>query len=443
MSPPSVRALPAGLLLALMICGLTVGLGTLSHAGGPAVNHPHASHPETSRPEASQPDASRPAAIATRDVARVDGRADNRPLLTVARREPDPGTTASDPPLPSTEAKIAVEASDVVVGADYWQGTEGRYQLTVTVSNTGQTAINATTTVVLPAALILHGVSTGCVSSGLSFECAIGAGASTTISITVTITPDAWRTPTGGSVRATATAVDNTTATATAEDSFTVAFPPGPPASGMELAVGDVTLSLDANRRLTHTNLDVHLRNTGDVQAPGVVELMLPAGVEVATMPAQCVTRERVDASHERCDLGRIAVGQRVELTFGLTIRPQAAGASRGSVLGTLLPSGQDPVVVQDSYQIVVTVKESAAANSPGPVGAAAADPVVGSGGGTRRDPISAISPRLSLLPLLTAIIGLFFAVGALTALSLRDRLRDVAATAPATTSATDELATP
>jgi hypothetical protein len=339
----------------------------------------------------------------------------------------DPTPTESTPPPPPPPG-VEVDAADVPIGTGYWQGAADRYPLRVTVRNTGEPAITASTVVTLPVGVSRASVTAGpCAANGLTFECPLGKGESATITVQVTVAPGLWRDPPTGTVKATATAAGGT---ATDEDGYGLVFPPGPPTPGIDLATSDPILPPVPAARTETVRLEVRLRNTGEVQAGGAIDVITPPDVQVATMPAQCATRERISPARERCDVGRVTAGQRVVLVFVLVVRVEArVGAPlHGTVQGSLTPTGQDTVTVQASYQIVVA---TGPISSTGP--ALTTDPPVvvadpgGAGLGAAGRPVRAsatVSPQLSVLPIAGSIIGAFTVVGTMVILSLRRRLR-------------------
>jgi hypothetical protein len=365
-----------------------------------------------------------PAPIASRSKAMGVGLFALAGLLsTAAYRAPDPVPSGSPPP----PVRVEVQAADITVGPEYWQGTTEPYRLSFTVRNAGVPAIATTTAVTLPPGLRRTGAEPGpCEDGGLTFECRLDKGASVTVTVVVAVAAGAWREPPRGSVRTTARAIDSGN-TDTREDPFTVMFPPGPPTPGINLAATGPTLPALAAGRPEKANLTVRLRNTGPVQAVGAVELLTPPGVQVATMPAVCVERSRISLSDERCGLGRVASGQDLVLSFALTITPQARAEAplSGTVQALLTPSGQDTITVQATYQITVadgatpSASPSTAADAGLPFGDAQQAPR----GAANQHRVGAVSPepspKLSVLPVTVAIFGLFGVLTAMVILSL------------------------
>lgn len=330
----------------------------------------------------------------------------------------DPAPSGS-PPSP---ARVEVQAADVTVGPEFWQGTTAPYRLTLTVRNTGVPAIATTTVVTLPKGLSRTGAEPGaCKATGLTFECRLDRGASATVTVIVAVAPDAWREPTGGSVRTTAKAVDSGS-TDTHEDPFTVMFPPGPPTPGINLAATGPTLPARSTGRADRASLVVRLRNTGPVRATAAVDLLTPPGVQVATMPAVCVERARISVSHERCGLGRVASGQDLVLSFALTITPEARAEAplSGTVHASLTPSGQDTITVQATYLITVAGGATPSASPAASVDAGLpfGDGPQAPGGPTNERQARSVSPEVSpILSVVPVIVATFGLLGVLTAM--------------------------
>jgi hypothetical protein len=363
-------------------------------------------------------------------------RAGSAANVPVREPEPEPGPSAATvPPTPTPPpAAVKVNVGDLAVSPSYWQGTATRYDLRITVTNTGEPALTTSTDLTLPTGLNKVSASApDCTISGLTFGCPLSRGAATTIVVTVTVAADAWRGQQAGTARTTAKSLAGDSS-ASSEDPFAVVFPPGPPTRGIDLAATDLVLPPGGGRLQDTAQLEVRLRNTGAVQALGLLEIVTPANVQVATMPAQCTNRERLSVSRERCTLGPIAAGQQVVLQFGLSVRAQARAEAplHGNVLGSLQPAGQDAVLVQAAYQIVVATGRAAspgASNGP-ELDAPAADQADQDQGAARpgRTVARSVSRPMSVIPLLSALVGLFTVLGIMVILSLRRRMHDESA---------------
>jgi hypothetical protein len=345
---------------------------------------------------------------------------------------PDPsGSPSPSSPPPSPPPAVKVNVPDLIVAPGYWQGTANRYDVRITITNTGDPALTTITDVALPAGLSkVNAIASGCTVSGLTFSCPLANGAVATVVVTVDVAPNAWRTPLSGLVHTAAQAVGSDR-TAGSEDGFTVVFPSGPPTPGIDLAAADPVLPLHAPGPQETAVLEVRLRNTGSVQAAGTIEIVTPVGVQLAAVPTQCASRERLTGSRERCSIGTVAAGQQMTLSFELSIRPQARSEAplAGTVLASLVPVGQDAVTVQAAYRIVVATAPLA---TPGPsespdLGAPVPPPDAGAPDQARPDrPVArSVSSAMSVVPVLTALVGLFTVLGVMVILSLRRRLRE------------------
>lgn len=352
---------------------------------------------------------------------------------------PDPGPTVSgspsDPPPPPPG--VAVTAEDIPVGSGYWQGAAETYRLTARVRNTGVPPVTADTRVTLPAGVKLAGsaAGAGCIADGLAVLCSIPPRSTVTITVDVRVAPGLWRDPPSGTVQVRATAGTGSTEpggrTATDEATFGLDFPPGPPTPGIDLGVSDPFLPADPRNPRTSTEpatLEVRLANTGAVQAEGTVDVVTPPGVELATVPAECVTRLHVSAERERCQVGRVPAGQRLTLVFTLLVTRAARAEAPllGSVHGTLTPAGQDPAVRQASYSVIVTPRPDERADRTGDdapdVTVAQPRRGAGIGGPDPADARSGTGQPLSVLPMLLSIVGVFTAVAAMVVLPMRRR---------------------
>ena len=82
------------------------------------------------------------------------------------------------------------------------------------------------------------------------------------------------------------------------DEGFAVLFPPGPPVPGIALAADEVAFDISG----AASTLDVRLGNTGEVDAAGRVEVVLPRRGDSADPPAGCAA---VDPTRTRCDARR------------------------------------------------------------------------------------------------------------------------------------------
>jgi hypothetical protein len=346
--------------------------------------------------------------------------------------EPDPTVSAS-PSTPPPPPRVSLNARDVPIGAAYWQGTIETYPLSVAVRNTGALPVDAITQVFLPVGVRPAAVTAaGCTADGLSISCPIAPGAAVTIVVDISVAPGLWRDPPVGTVRtkATATGPGADTRTASAETTFGLDFPPGPPTPGIDLSVSDPFLPadpVDPTAGTETSTLEIRLANTGAVQADGAVDVITTRGVGIATVPAQCVTRVRVSPDRERCELGRIPAGQRVTLEFGLVVTRAARAEAPllGSVHAALTPAGQDTVTVVASYRVLITnrpVDEAGTGTRDGPDVTVAGPPDGDGIDGTadRGRDGSEIRQASSVLPMLISIVGVLTVLAAIVVRSIR-----------------------
>jgi hypothetical protein len=342
---------------------------------------------------------------------------------------PSPTDPAPPPPAPG----VQVAASDLAVGETYWRGGGATGTITIEVTNSGEAAEDILVTYALPPGVHQSGVTTGCAAAGGGYTCGLSVGEHASVAVAVAVDPTAWRqAPLNGKAFAQASIVGQPSPVATGQTGFTVLLPPGPPAQGVSLSAGDVRLPTAAPAHET-APLAVRLGNAGTAAATAAVELVTPEGIEVATFPAGCGSHRRVGAHRERCEVGRIDAGQNVQLTFTLSIGGQARAEAptSGAVYAYLTPYGQDTVVVQTSYRVVVasgpvpSATASPAPSTPAPAGGAG-----GQAPGRRPAQVltdTLISRQLSALPIVAGVVGLVGIVGLFTVLSLRRRLQDEA----------------
>jgi hypothetical protein len=178
-------------------------------------------------------------------------------------------------------------------------------------------------------------------------------------------------------------------------------------------------------------NLTVRLINSGSTVADGALEIVTPPGVDLVAFPSICKTHRRITADRDRCEVGMIAAGKEVNAAFGVSISPQARAEVplTGAVHGYLTPSGQNPVEVQTSYQIVAAPAAGESPLSTALPSGPNVEPAAGGGGGEPAAADHAVGlltgSRLSILPIVGGIVLLVTLVGLAVVLSLRRRLRD------------------
>jgi hypothetical protein len=360
------------------------------------------------------------------------GMANAEPEPEPSQMEPTPTeeVTTPPPPPPTTQVFIPVEgvrvtASDVELGAGYWDATATSGSFEVAVTNTGNVPEQIGGSVSVPSGVQVTGVSggAGCASTGgQSFSCALAAGdPAGTLRVMVNVDPNAWRrAPLSGSVTARAGSASST-------DGFSIVFLTSRPVPGISLIAPNVVLPPLPTPRPENVQLSVRLANTGAVWATGEIEIATPPGVDVVTFPANCLNRKRIAADRDRCAVARIEAGKDAVLVFGLAITAPARAAAplSGAVKGLLMPTGQDTIEVVATYRIMVAlspgeVSPSAMASeepSESPAGAGANGPSV------RKGTRTLLSSQLSVVPIIGAVTGLVATVGLFVVLSLRRRL--------------------
>lgn len=363
--------------------------------------------------------------------------------------EPDPELTPTEeptpppteeppppppPPPPTTPIFVPIEgvrvtASDVELSNAYWTGSGNTGTVQITVANTGNVAGQFNGQIVLPGKVQRTGISgdDGCAAGGgTTFTCSLGAGDPPgRVRLQVAVDADAWRNaPLTGSATVTVGGASH-------RSPFSILFPPGPPTPGISLAADNITLAPLTTPRPDTGQLTVRLSNTGAVPATGALEIITPPGVDLVTYPPNCVSRKRITTDRDRCDLGRVDAGKEVTATFGLSITAAARADAplSGAIHGYLTPSGQDTSAVLATYRILTGAApgESAAASGDASPGASG-EPGVGAG--ASGDPLRAgnrtlLSSRISVLPIVGAIVGLVALAGLFVVLSLRRRLQD------------------
>jgi hypothetical protein len=342
------------------------------------------------------------------------------------------------PPL----VRARMNATDLTLTDSYWQGSGGRGDITITVRNAGTAPASAQLTFTLPAGV--RDAGSGCAAEadgGRSCTATVSGDGTWRLRVPVTVDPDAWRrAPLRGAASVTLSTLAGSVRDS-ASTGFSVALPPGPPASAVSVSAADVQLAADTGAG----SLPVRVANTGQVPAATAVELRAPDGVQLAA-PADCTGQRQVTPQVVRCDLGRLDPGQSRTVTFPLTLGAALRGAAAAPGAVTLTgaahafatPTGQDTAESHATYRIAV----AATGTSPGASASASASasattppatpelepraafPAVG--GGTDRPSRASLSGRrLAVLPIVGTVVGLVTVFGALGVLSLRRRLRD------------------
>ncbi|MCZ7421067.1 hypothetical protein O7605_16265 [Verrucosispora sp. WMMA2121] len=286
------------------------------------------------------------------------------PAVTAAPSRPtySPPSRPADPTLaPPAAAGVKVTTGDVTLPAGYWNSASMVVTLNVTVANTGTASAGVRLSYTLPAGLTDAGTS-GCADAGnREHRCGqwtTAPGAEFSTRLRIRVDGDAWRNvPLAGSVRVTATGAAGT---ASDDEGFAVLFPPGPPVPGITMSAGEVTFDAEG----AGTELLVRLGNTGRADADGRVDVLLPAGVTVATPPAGCVA---VAATRTRCELGTVRSGRTEEVRLPVTATAQALRSAplSGAVIGRLDPRHGADRRMQLSFRITATSPELPAVVSP------------------------------------------------------------------------------
>lgn len=276
------------------------------------------------------------------------------PTTTARPTPPNTPTDATAAPASPTSAglprvlAVNVAADNAVLGPEYWTGN-GAGSFAITVRNTGNVAARVTLHYAVPPGVTDAGTG-ACVHGTCQLD-PLAPGTSRSLNVPIAVSPDAWRrAPLAGRVDFSASSPG--TADAGGTVTWGVVFPPGPPAAGIALQVADVTLDNDVT---VPGQLVIRLTNTGARPATGVVDLVVPAGVTVARLPADCQTQRQVDPATTECGLDTIPAGAQRAVAVPLMVgdRARADAPVAGLVRAALTPSGQGTRTTQASYQIV------------------------------------------------------------------------------------------
>ncbi|MFI5927001.1 hypothetical protein ACIA3K_13560 [Micromonospora sp. NPDC051543] len=273
---------------------------------------------------------------------------------------PAPGGTQAPPPSP---LGVQVTTEDVSLSESYWNAPATTTTLRVTVANTGTATQRVRLSYTLPAGLSDAGTN-GCVDEGGgAYRCGAWtteAGTRFSSLIRLRVAGDAWeRMPLSGSVRVVAD-VPGTPGEVADDQGFAVLFPPGPPVPGIALAADEVAFDISG----AQSTLAVRLGNTGTVDAAGLVEVVLPAGVSAPAPPPGCVA---LDASRTRCDAGLLSAGETRELRLPVEATPQAQREAplSGAVVGQLDPRNGATRRLQMSFRITAAAALATPVVSP------------------------------------------------------------------------------
>ncbi|WBB56342.1 hypothetical protein [Verrucosispora sp. WMMD573] len=286
------------------------------------------------------------------------------PAATVAPPRPtySPPTRPPAPTVaPPVSAGVTVTTGDVTLPSGYWNAASTVATLNVTVTNTSSASAGVRLAYTLPAGLS-DGGTDGCATAGnREYRCGqwtTAPGAQFSTRLRIRVDGDAWRNmPLAGSVRVTATGAAGT---ASDDEGFAVLFPPGPPAPGITMSAGEVTFDADG----ASEGFLIRLGNTGRADASGRVDVLLPAGVTVATPPAGCVAAA---ATRTRCELGTVRSGRTEEVRLSVTATPQALRSVplSGAVIGRLDPRHGADRRMQLSFRITAASPEQLAVVPP------------------------------------------------------------------------------
>ncbi|MCZ7439968.1 hypothetical protein O7598_26445 [Micromonospora sp. WMMC241] len=338
------------------------------------------------------------------------------PILPPVQPPPPPRTQPAGGPL-----GVQVSTDDVVLTPDYWNADSTVTTLRVTVTNTGAREEQVSLGYTLPPGLADAGTP-GCVAAGGgNHRCGgwtAAPGARFSATIRVRVAGDAWRTmPLSGSVQVTAVApgVDGA---AYDDEGFAVLFPPGPPVPGISLRADEVLFDISG----APSTLTVRLGNTGEVDATGRVEVLLPAGVTVSGDGCAPAAPDRT-----RCELGTLPTGRTATLRLPVTASAEAQRMAplAGAVIGRLDPRSGHQRQVQMSFRIRAAAAQSTpAAGAPTPTGSQG---VLASSGRSGDDDSS--TRRIAIALIIMSGLLVVFAL-ALATRSLRRR-SDITVTGP------------
>lgn len=347
---------------------------------------------------------------------------------------PSPSPTPLPPPfLPPPQLGVRLAASEVRLGADYWRGTGGFADLVITAENTSSVdeRIEIVYTTPVGVSDTRSGWSgQGCVELAVRmYRCirsTVAPGARWTLRLRLRVESDAWRrAPLFGSVTATAVTPSlPTVRSAQDQREFQIVFPSGPAIPGLALWVGDVVLASPA---VSTATLTVRIGNYGNISAIGRLDVAVPDGVTITTVPPGCASHLRLDARRLHCELGRLGYGRAEVLRFGLSLTLAAGQVAplAGSVRAYLRPPRGLTAEAVATFRIVVTAVTSPSPSPPGGVdggeGRQRAEYVPGGAAGST---VAEYLPSIPAVPLVLAIGAAFTALWLLVMVSLRRRLR-------------------
>ena len=336
---------------------------------------------------------------------------------------PTTGPATIGPTGPGLVLGMTVMAGNAVLGPPYWAGN-GNGSFTITVRNTGTLAARVNLHYTVPPKV--SDAAAGACSHGSCLIASLEPGRVATLPVAISVNGDAWRNaPLAGRIDFTGTAGGYAPVSGSVD--WGVIFPPGPPAAGINLQVADVSLDADVT---VPGELVIRLTNTGQRPAAGVLDLVVPAGVSVAQLPADCQSRRQVDATTTECGLAPVPAGVQRAVSIPLEVSDEARANAplAGLVRASLTPSGQATRTTQASYQIIAPQVQSgvSAASTASPAVPQPAGNASSSGG----DPVAQPIILGSMLLLVLVALGLIVGVRGRELPSLRRRKASMAATA-------------
>jgi hypothetical protein len=378
----------------------------------------------TSPPPTEEPSPTSPAPTTTVPTTPTSAPGEPAPTTTAPTATTPPPPPVGPPPAvppPGQPAGsplgVRVTTEDVVLTPAYWNADRTVTTLGVTVANTGGRTERIRLGYTLPAGLTDAGTP-GCASAGgaghLCGEWTAAPGARFRASIRVRVDGAAWRSmPLSGSVQVTATA-PGVAGAAGDDEGFAVLFPPGPPVPGISLQTDEVLFDISG----APSTLAVRLGNTGEVDAAGRVDVVLPAGVTATGRPAGCTVAA---PDRTRCELGTVPAGRTVTLSLPVAASAEAQRRAplAGAVIARLDPrSGRDRQV-QMSFRIsAAAALATPAVGAPTPTGSQGV--VAGAGATTDDGGGSAHGTAVALI----GVSGLLVVLAlALATTSLRRRM--------------------
>ncbi|WP_422738148.1 hypothetical protein ACN263_02125 [Micromonospora sp. WMMD729] len=325
---------------------------------------------------------------------------------------PAPGGTQAPPPSP---LGVQVTTEDVTLSEAYWNAPSTTTTLRVTVTNTGTATQRVRLSYTLPAGLTDAGTN-GCVAEGVgAYRCGAWtteAGTRFSSLIRLRVAGAAWeRMPLSGTVRVLAD-VPGMPGEVADDQGFAVLFPPGPPVPGISLAADEVAFDISG----AQSTLAVRLGNTGTVDAAGLVEVVLPAGVSVPAPPMGCVV---LDASRTRCDAGPLSAGETRELRLPVEATPQAQREAplSGAVVGQLDPRNGATRRLQMSFRITAAAAlATPVVSPPAPTGSQGVLPA----GATTDDGMTSVQRTAVVLIAISALLVILALTLATTSLRRR-----------------------